>query len=520
MEIEYEAEDSAGSESNSKSQLDGTSENSRESSASGLIVKTPNQVNESFVTNFKTYGKRPFQDVHQGSTKRARKKIVPLRARSAEQQPTTPQPTSTLRIVSTVSNHPSMQNQNQVRKVIKVDLTDYKSMQQENKALKEILTKFTQEAEHIQKTMTNWTKILKSFSKSAPKATRVVSTSESQQDPPKATHDDNNSTTETTPQVRMSPVPTSLVRVKQNPNKTLKVTQKAIEVQRKLNAPNLLQHLLPKSKAVTITVNSSASDEAKERESEKPEGDTSHIDLPSAPPKKSQEKVFLVQPKMPIACIKTFIKFEKDLRDKVYFDFIHQLIYRKQGSKNFGSAVSRLTFSTLLEQIVHHDVFKFFVWEQATEGQHVRTNRLRMVDFPRFINLFLSLSSRIFASNKDPSLVEPIVINILRSHIIKANVKRPTSAPAARKSKSVVVLNYDLNRDREDSESPPVEAPTTSNKNDSNNVSKPLTEDDLEKYFTTETVLEPAEADDDDDDDDVQDVTPAPVSIDIADDSD
>lgn len=40
-------------------------------------------------------------------------------------------------------------------------------------------------------------------------------------------------------------------------------------------------------------------------------------------------------------------------------------------------------------------------------------------------------------------------------------------------------------------------------------------DEDLEKYFTTETVLEPA-----DDDDDVVDCTPAPISIDIADDSD
>lgn len=40
-------------------------------------------------------------------------------------------------------------------------------------------------------------------------------------------------------------------------------------------------------------------------------------------------------------------------------------------------------------------------------------------------------------------------------------------------------------------------------------------DEDLEKYFTTETVLEPA-----DEDDDVVDCTPAPISIDIADDSD
>lgn len=484
---------------------------------------------QALATNVKTYRKRPFQDVQQDSVPRLRKKFVPLRGSAniknhdehvAELIIEAP----TLRIASSVSNHPLALNSES--RHTEDDSRDYTALEEENQKLKKVIAKFMEEAELIQKTMRGWTDIFKSISEVElivqpdDNSQDSTSRSETARSPPKVqekvVEEDETSQQDQIEQSETPPVPTSLVRIQQNQNKSLlKVAQMAISAPKNPVTPVTVAQQHQPSR--NINSPNAPLNKPKESTSHATSRDTSHIDLPSR-----LSSVFAF-PKFPITCIKTFIKLEKDLRNIKYYDFVQDMTYRMQKSFYQNKSISRFTFSTLLLQIVSIDIFKFFVWENNLDGR-APSNRLRLVDFPRFIQLYLMLSVKLFAPSKDPSVLEPIIIQILKSYILKANVKRQRSTPirsyaTAKKPKKFVVLNYDLNRDRESSESPTPTEPSTSSaiNEDPKNlvINTGISDEDLEKYFTTETFMEPAE-----DDDDVVDMTPAPISIDIDDDSD
>lgn len=557
MEIQYELEkftDSC-SESNSRSQVEEGSENSKGSdwqSSDAIEILTPTQLSQSvqaLTTNMKTYRKRPFQDIQQDPSLKPRKKFVPLRSSAIiENHDEAP----TLRIASSVSNHPLAQNSES--RHTEDDSRDYTALEEENKKLKRVIAKFMEEAELIQITMRGWTDIFKSMSEVElivqpdDNSQDSNSRSETAKSPPKVQDKDVEEDETTQPdlveQSEAPPVPTSLVRIQQNQNKSLliqpknsassvtveqhqplrkslrKVSQMEISVPRNSAPPASVaqpQQTLRNTNPPNVSLNKS-----KESTSHTTSRDTSLIDLPSG-----LSSVF-AYPKFPITCIKTFIKLEKDLRDVKYYDFVQDMTYRMQKSFYQNRPINRFTFSTLLLQIVSNDIFKFFVWEKDLDGR-TPNNRLRLIDFPRFIALYLTLSVKLFAPNKDPNLLEPIIIQILKSYILRANVKRTRPniirSYAKKKPKKVVVLNYDLNRDRESSESPTPTEPSTSSaiNEDPKNlvINTTISDKDLENYFTSETTLEPADdSDEASSDEDVVDMTPAPISIDIDDDSD
>lgn len=527
--IEPEKYGDSCSESNSRSQQDDESEKSSESDTfvqktSNLIIKTPNQLNESVAQqqHLKTYRKRPFQDMQDQHNKKPRKKFVPLR--STDGAETAKNNVKTLRIQSAVSQHPSQNNSQESNTIL---IEQFTALQEENKNLKSIMLKFTREAEMIQKflkkselTMQGWTETFKNFSgceqqgdssretrsatsqslqvESEPKQEIVVA---SQIEPVKPSTDR-----------QAAPVPTSLVRIQQNQNKSLKVSQTTIDVSR----------TSPKSK-------SSAASKTVDRITRSSPQDTSHIDLPNTKEKTATSlnlplRTLYILPQMPITTVNIFIKFEKDLRDSKYFEFVFDLLQRMHKGTIRTEKISRETFSNLLEQIIKGNLFKSFSWDGTG-----RNNRLRMVDFSFFMKLFSLLSMKLLGI-KDDSNFKNVTQKVLRYHIFKANAKSTSYVPK-KKNQKVVVLNYDLglSKERESSESPPptVSKPAITSSSINADPDKlvintlmnnsNLLDEDLEKYFTTETVLEAVE---DSNDDDVEDITPAPPSIDIADDSD
>lgn len=229
------------------------------------------------------------------------------------------------------------------------------------------------------------------------------------------------------------------------------------------------------------------------------ENDKVGIDIPYI---KRTSKVVNI-PEFPITNIRELIDLEKKMREKSYFSNVFDIIYVSFKKSNVHKSVS-----TLLNHIVNSELFKFFVWKDLPLGR----KRLKMVDFPKFISLFLSLSVKLFGLNQEPKSLELAVKQVLHSHITNANRRnQPNYGPPVVQhletpQTSLVVLNYDLNRS---SEHPQQEVKTQSVEDQ--RIS--LSEEDMEKYFTPETHLA-------EDDDDIEDITPAPVSIDIVDDSD
>jgi hypothetical protein len=251
------------------------------------------------------------------------------------------------------------------------------------------------------------------------------------------------------------------------------------------------------------------------------DNDRTHSDVPFI---KRTTKVVNI-PEFPITNIRELIDLEKKMRETSYFSNVFDIIYL-----SFKKSTVEKSVPTLLNHIVYSELFKYFVWKDLPAGKR----RLRMVDFPKFISLFLSLSVKLFGQNKEPKSLELIVKQVLHSHITNANRRNLLVGPpkvqqiqhVEQPQTSLVVLNYDLNRS---SEPPPIQIkqqvhhpPVVQLHQFETLESKPNileqrspSEEDMEKYFTPETHLQTTE-----EDDDIQDITPAPESINIADDSD
>lgn len=229
-------------------------------------------------------------------------------------------------------------------------------------------------------------------------------------------------------------------------------------------------------------------------------------------------------PEFPITNICELIDLEKKMREQSYFSIVFDIIY-----VSFKKSTIQKSVPTLLNHIVNSDLFKFFVWKDSPLGR----KRLKMVDFPKFISLFLSLSVKLFGLNQEPKSLELVVKQVLHSHITNANRRNPQNPqmiygppkvvqvePQQPPQTSLVVLNYDLNRSVEPPPIQILQPPTVQlHLPDEKRIS--LSEEDMEKYFTPETHLDMADDGSHEEDDDVQDITPVPVSIDISvDDSD
>lgn len=504
VEVLYEPEKYEDRESNSNIYGEISHESESQHANSAAFTRKTQDPNDTTNKTYEVSPKRRFQDVNKNM--KPRKKVVPFRndyIRDSEVQSNQVIiETTTLPVLSCIeARHPS-QTLDGTRRT--VPYSDYIALERKNKKLKELLATFTKDAEDIQVKMRQWTDLFKTFSKSEHNdATSIESTAKSYvntsllESEPEA--DDDSYSKECSEIISRTSVPVSIAKGQRNPDSSLNITPNQVGSSKENNS-------------------------SKKPEADKPvQQNTTQINL-------RPERKFLL-PTFPINCIRAFINFEKNLREREYHDFAQYVLFQLHRKTFKVGTINRLTFSALLSEIVTNDLFKIFIWENDSKGKLPKSNRLRLVDFSNFIYLFLTLSVKLFAPDKDPELLKPIIYQILRSHIIKANAKRQFPSrkrqvvyPAkktANAAAKVVVLNYDLNRDRESSESPIHSEITTSaqiNEDPAKLIINPIA--NIQLPWDDPTTAYEQDEESSKSDDDVQDVTPAPVSIEIADDSD
>lgn len=219
-------------------------------------------------------------------------------------------------------------------------------------------------------------------------------------------------------------------------------------------------------------------------------------------------------PHLPIASLEVFSKFNEDLANKEYFvfaskahqdrclaasksstspiDVLRNLIVTRRHPKLRGGCSELML---MLKDLVSVDLLKHFVYDKKLD---ITEERLELKCYKQFVEFFRVQAKQILKLHVLASLhflqtriplekIEPFTRTRELPTRINPNA-RPQPSTSASAAKSVVIASKD----------------------DIDEV--------LKKYFTEESVLELDASEDDDDD--VQDVTPAPISIDIVDDSD
>lgn len=216
------------------------------------------------------------------------------------------------------------------------------------------------------------------------------------------------------------------------------------------------------------------------------------ISTQSETPKLNDDKSKSIAfPKLPIYTVRDFIKFEMGLINKEKFQFIHDHLSKLcETDKN---ELRDFSVVTIIHRIINPTTLRFFEWN--TEFSADGRKRLKMLNFPMFMSLCLSLTVKFFGENKDNDTIKSVCFQRLNKMIQYANGIKSTIS-VKKKQSNPQALNTDK-------PSPDLE------KN-----SLPAAIDiDPEQFCETETYLESAN---ESSDDDIQDVTPKPPQIDLS----
>lgn len=336
--------------------------------------------------NVKTYEKKTFKS----RPSKTRKKFVPLRPVSGLSEASA---ASNLRIISTVSIHPTKINEDLPERS-----KECEALLKENKELKEMISKFTKEAESIQKTMLDWTATFKKFTllpdntQERPEAPRLdLSVIEQQQN-----HQIQTQNEQTPQEMITSPniQPSSFL------GKFVESLSKII-VQEKPNKHRLIR----KQPTIMFTGGSSETIQRPVAARIEKQQETSGIDLPADE----------LRVQFPITSLKTFLSFSKDLQTN--FNQVLKVLMKKNRTDERQSRETSLTL--LVNEILSDDLLKYFVWKDLNPGQQ----RLKMVDFPEFLKLYLSLAHQFQVKGERSSIINTQAAQLLRHKINAANQK-------------------------------------------------------------------------------------------------
>lgn len=151
----------------------------------------------------------------------------------------------------------------------------------------------------------------------------------------------------------------------------------------------------------------------------------------------------------------------------------------------------------MLKDLVSVELLRKFVYDKKSDATE---ERLELKSYTQFVEFFRVQSKQI------------LKLHVLASlHFLQTRIPLERIEPFVRSRELAAIFNT----------SPKPQPSTSASARNVVIASKDEIDEVLKQYFTEETVLESDASSVSDDDDDVQDVTPAPISIDlIADESD
>lgn len=421
-------------------------------------------------------------------------------------------PTSSLRIDSAVSTAPLVTPDNKRE-------TEIVTLRAENKSLKTMITTFLNEARDMQRSLRSWTDRFKKVVEFENVQESEIDTASPQQTLAEPTGSEAITTVTEAPPPAIEDLTLQMSKVTEAKQKEIKEveTAKSLPKPQPLQAPSTSvapfqrQQSQPNSRSSKVQQLTPSNDQPGSR-------NRSPVVLNGAlagEPKKSFSSISTTLkptknafkfPLLPISDLEVFTKFNEDLANRQYFvfasqahqdrclaagkssqspiDILRNLIVTRHPKLRGGGSELML----MLKDLVSVDLLKKFVYDKKLDTTE---ERLELKCFTQFVEFFRVQSKQI------------LKLHVLASlHFLQTRIPLPRELPTR--------MN-------------PNPTPQPSTSASGKNVviaSKDDIDELLKKYFTEETVLESDASSVSDDDDDVQDVTPAPISIDIADESD